>query len=354
MNTTRDLLAVLMIVSVSTACNNNAAPPASDAAKKTSMRVKGKILSPVAMDNNVIASGTILSYEEVDLHAETTGRIISINFREGDAVKKGDLLVKINDEDLLAQSQKNAEEIKLSEQQLARQNELLKVQAVSQQDYDIASSQLASLKADKQAVRAALSKTEIRAPFNGIIGLRYISEGSYITPATLIASVQNIQPLKIDFSVPEKYASMVTRGDHVIFTSQSTQEKFAGKVYAIEPKIDLSTRTLKVRAICDNKEGNILPGTFVKVELKLKQTPNALLVPTESVVPVLKGQTVFVFKDGKAKQVAVKTGVRTDASIEITEGLAAGDTLITTGIMFLKTDMPVTISIDSKMTGGLK
>lgn len=323
--------------------------------KKPPMTVKGMVVIPKTLDNVVRTSGTVMAFEDVDLKAETSGRIVKIYFKEGSAVKKGDLLIKINDDDLQAQYRKSDLQIKLNEQQLGRQNELLKINATSQQDFDIATNQLASLEADKQALQAAINKTEIRAPFNGIIGLKYVSEGSYVSPASQIASIQNINPVKIDFSIPEKYSEKVKTGDLVNFSNDATSQSFQGKVYAIEPKIDLNTRSLQVRAICENSNGKIIPGSFARVDLRLKETNDALMIPTESVIPVLKGQTVFLYKDGVAMQVPIKTGVRTDSAIQVKEGISVGDTLITTGIMFLKSKAPVNVTMVDKalQTGGV-
>lgn len=312
---------------------------------KQVMTVTGFVLQPKKLDNIVRTTGTLRAFDEVDLHAEASGRVTKIYFTEGSHVNKGDLLIKINDEDLRAQLSKTQLQIKLNQSQLDRQNELLKINATSKQEFDVAENQLNSLKADKEVIEAAIKKTEIRAPFSGVIGLRYVSEGSYVSPVTQIASIQNINPVKIDFSVPEKYAGMVIKGDVVNFYIGETDQQINGKVYAIEPKIDLATRTLQIRALCDNKAEKILPGSFAKIELRLKETPDALMVPTQAIIPVLKGQTVYVAKDGTAQSIPVKTGVRTAIEIQITDGLSVGDTVITTGINSLKPNAPVKIIV---------
>ena len=309
------------------------------------MTVSGFVLQPKKLDNIIRTTGTLRAFDEVDLHAEASGRITKINFNEGSHVNKGDLLVKINDDDLRAQLGKTELQIKLNQSQLNRQSELLKINATSHQEFDVAENQLNSLKADKQVIEAEIKKTEIHAPFSGVIGLRYVSEGSYVTPSTQIASIQNINPVKIDFSVPEKYAYLISKNDAVNFFIDATHSQITGKVYAIEPKIDLSTRTLQVRALCDNKNEKILPGSFAKIELRLKETPNALMIPTQALIPVLKGQTVYVAKNGTAQSIPVKTGVRTETEIQITDGLNIGDTIITTGMNSLKPNAPVVVLV---------
>lgn len=314
-------------------------------AGKQKMTVSGFVLQPQKLDNVVRTTGTLRAFDEVELHAETSGRITKIYFTEGSRVIKGELLVKINDEDLRAQLSKIESQIKLNESQLIRQQELLKINATSKQEFDIADNQLNSLKADRNMMSATIKKTEIRAPFNGTIGLRYVSEGSYVSPASQIASIQNINPLKIDFSIPGKYATMVSKNDVVNFSIEESDQQFTGRVYAVEPKIDLSTRTLQVRALCDNKTEKIIPGSFAKIELRLKETSDALMIPSQALIPVLKGQTVYVSKNGTAQAIPVKTGVRTDAAIQITEGLHIGDTIITSGMNSLKPNAPVHVSI---------
>ena len=303
---------------------------------KQVMTVNGIVLQPNKLDNIIRTTGTIRAFDDVDLHAEASGRVTKIYFTEGSHVNKGDLLVKINDEDLRAQLSKTEMQIKLNQSQVNRQNELLKIKATSQEEFDVAENQLNALKADKEAIQAAIRKTEIHAPFNGVIGLRYVSEGSYVSPSTQIASIQNINPVKIDFSIPERYSGMVNKNDAVNFYIEETDQQFTGKVYAIEPKIDLNTRTLQIRALCDNKTEKILPGSFAKIELRLKGTPNALMLPTQAIIPVLKGQTVYVAQNGTAQSVPVTTGVRTETEIQVTEGLQPGDTIITTGMNSLK------------------
>ncbi len=312
---------------------------------KQIMTVSGIVLQARKLDNIVRTTGTLRAFDEVELHAETSGRITKIYFIEGSHVNKGDLLVKINDEDLRAQFNKIELQIKLNEAQVNRQNELLKISATSQQEFDIAENQLNSLRADKEALNAAIKKTEIHAPFNGVIGLRYVSEGSYVSPASQIASIQNINPVKIDFSIPEKYSAVVNKNDVVNFYIEETEQQFTGRVYAIEPKIDLSTRSLQVRALCDNKTEKIIPGSFARIELSLKEINNALMVPTQAIIPVLKGQTVFVARDGMAESVPVKTGLRTESEVQVTEGLQTGDTVITTGMNSLKPKTLVSVDV---------
>ncbi len=332
----------LLLVSCSS--KNNEERPRS-AGRATAMSVSGVVIHPRPLNSVIVSSGTVLAAEAVDLAPEASGRIERITFKEGTHVVKDNLLVKINDDDLQAQLKKTELQIKLAFDQEQRQKQLLETNNTSREQYDISLNQLTTLKADRENLLSAIRKREIRAPFDGIIGLRYVSEGGYVTPSTRIATVQKVDLLKIDFAIPEKYSGQVKAGDVVQFSSDETGQQFNGKVYAIEPKIDPVTGTLQIRAICDNKSETILPGAFVQIKLQLKQTNDALVVPTQAVIPILKGQTVLVKRNGLVVAVNVKTGVRTSSDVQITSGLFPGDTVITTGILQLRPGMPVNVII---------
>ncbi|OGU93376.1 MAG: hypothetical protein A2330_07080, partial [Ignavibacteria bacterium RIFOXYB2_FULL_36_7] len=280
-----------------------------------SLSVKAHIIKAEKLANNVITSGTILSNEEVELKGEVAGKIINIYFKEGSSVKKGDLLVKINDAELQAQLAKAKYNLKLLEDREHRQRVLLEREAISQEDYDVSLNELNVVKADIELVKAQVAKTEIRAPFDGVIGLKNVSEGSFVNTETIIATLQDINPIKIDFSIPEKYSGSVKVGDQIRFKVVGKDETYTGKVYAIEPKIDPQTRTLKLRAVYSNAARSILPGSFADVELILHEIQGALMVPTYSIIPELKGQKVFLYRNGKAFPQNVEIGIRTDTRV---------------------------------------
>jgi membrane fusion protein (multidrug efflux system) len=306
--------------------------------------VKAHILKEEKLANNIVTSGTVLANEEVELKSEEAGKITNILFKEGSKVKKGDLLVKINDAELRAQLEKAKYNLKLLEDREYRQRVLLEREAISQEDYDVSLNELNVVKAEIELVKAQIDKTEIRAPFNGVVGLKNVSEGSFVNTSTVIATLQNINPVKIDFSIPEKYSGSVKTGDPINFKIFGTGGTYGGKVYAIEPKIDPLTRTLKMRAVYSNPSRDILPGSFADVELVLSQFDDALMVPTHSIVPELKGQKVFLFKNGLAVPQNVEIGIRTDQRVQVTKGLNENDTLITSGILQIRPGMPVVIS----------
>jgi membrane fusion protein, multidrug efflux system len=309
------------------------------------MLVNGVVLRPQHLDNIVRSSGTVLASESVDLTAEASGRIEQISFIEGGHVRKGDLLATINDDDLQAQLKKTELQIQLASEQEARQRQLYDKRLISNEQYDISLNQLNTLRADRDNLIASINKREIRAPFDGIIGLRYVSQGGYVTQTTHIASIQKINPVKIDFAIPEKYAGKVSVGDPVQFSNTETNLRFKGKLYAIEPKIDPAMGTLQLRALCDNASEQIFPGVSVQIELKLRQIDDALMVPTQAVIPVLRGQTVLIRRNGVVVSIPVKIGTRTATHVQIISGLSPGDTVLTTGIMQLRPGMPVTVTV---------
>ena len=307
--------------------------------------VNGVVVLPAPMENIVRSSGTVMASESVDLVAESAGRVEKIAFREGGHVRRGQLLVKINDDDLQAQLRKTTLQIQLASDQEERQKQLFEKSAVSREQYDIALNLVNTLKADRDNLVSSIRKREVRAPFDGVAGLRYVSEGGYVTQSTRIASLQKLNPLKVDFAIPEKYAGQVSVGDLVEFSSDETKLRFTGKLYAMEPKIDPSMGTLQLRAMCDNRAEKIFPGAFVHIDLRLRRIEDALMVPTQAIIPVFKGQTLLLSRDGVVVTVPVRTGLRTATSVQITDGISAGDTVITTGILQLRPGMPVQVTL---------
>ncbi|MGE5400627.1 MAG: efflux RND transporter periplasmic adaptor subunit, partial [Ignavibacteriales bacterium] len=262
--------------------------------------VKGYVIKPETLDDEITTTGSVLANEEVELRSEIPGKIVRILFKEGSFVKKGTLLVKINDADLQAQLLKANYKVKLAKDREYRQKAMLKREAISQEDYEAALNDLNTLEADVQLIRAQIDKTEIRAPFDGIIGLKSVSEGSYISSANRIANLQNISQVKVDFTIPEKYFGVVKSGSEIKFRVQGSDKTFIGKIYAVEPKVDPASRTLQIRAISPNTKSELYPGSFANIDILLRKIDNAILIPTEALAPDLKGQKVFVVKKGKA------------------------------------------------------
>ncbi len=308
---------------------------------KTSVIVT--VVSPTRLDDLVNSNGTILPNEEVEIRSEISGRIVTLNIKEGDLVRKGTTLLHINDEDLQARLKKLGYNKKLAEDNEARQKRLLEKEAISQREYDIAVNSVNTVSADMEDLSAQIQKMTLKAPFDGIIGFRFVSLGSYISPTTKIATLTNTNPAKIEFAIPAKYSSIVRVGSKIDFSVENSEQKFVGTVYAIDPKIDPDTRTLQIRAIAPNPTHKLIPGSFARVELVLKSKGSAMMIPTEAIIPEQKGNKVFLVKNGKAVPVKVQLGTRGDKNVEVLSGLSTGDTLITTGIMQVKPDGVVDI-----------
>lgn len=311
--------------------------------KEQPTTVTGIIIHPQPFDNNLSLSGSIEANEQIEIHSEVSGIVEGIYFQEGSNVSKGQVLFKVNDIELRAQLTQATTKEGLAAENERRAKLLLQKEAISQEEYDIAKADYKSAQAQTQLIKAQISKTSVRAPFSGKIGLRSISPGTYITPAILVAKLVNTGKVKITFSIPEKYAAQVKSGTTIDFSISGSTKKYTAKIYAIQPEVEVTTRTLQVRAIADNIDGKLFPGTFADVKLPLDIIKDAIVVPTEAIIPVQDGKKVYIANFGKAKEVKVEATTRTDSSILILSGLKTGDTLITSGVMSLKDGAPIKV-----------
>ena len=309
------------------------------------LTVSAVVVKPQLLENKVTVTGEIVPNEYLELKSEVSGKIDGIFFEEGQSAKRGQLLMKVNVDELLAQLDKVKYTTKLREQTEFRQRQLLEREAISQEEYDQALTEFQTSQSDIQLLETQIAKAEIRAPFDGIVGLREVSEGAYVTPSTVLASYYSIQPAKIQFSIPGKYSNQVKKGSPISFTIDAVDDIFDGEVYAIEPRLSSETRTLALRALSPNPNNILLPGQFVRVELILDTKEGALMVPSEAVIPELGGSKVFITKSGKVSSVAVVPGFRTSTDLEILTGLNVGDTVITSGILQVRPGMEVNIEL---------
>lgn len=301
------------------------------------------LASDTALNTTIDITGTISANEQVNLVSQASGTITGIYFNEGSKVKKGQLLVKVYSQDLQASLAQNNYQVTLAKENEYRNRVLFEKEAVSKQEYETSLASLNSLKAASEAIQAQISRTEIRAPFSGTIGLRNVSPGGYLSPSSPVATLVNIDPAKITFAVPEKYLSLIKDGSKINFTIESSRKTFTATVYAIEPSIDVNSRTITVRARAANPDGLLTAGSFAKISLALEEIPRTIMVPTQSVIPDIKNNNVFVVDSGMAVQRQVKTGLRTDKQIEIVEGLKEGDSVIISGIIQLRQKAPVKV-----------
>ena len=310
---------------------------------KRILNVNAKIIKPQLLKDEIKISGSLLPDEEVDLSFETSGKIIEINFEEGSQVKKGQLLAKVNDRPLQAQLQRLVAQLKLAEDRVFRQNALLERDAVSKEAYEQVKTELATLNADIDLIEANIAQTELRAPFDGVIGLRQVSVGTYASPTTIVAKLTKISPLKVEFSVPEHYAHDVKIGAGSNFGLEGKLETFYAKVYARESRMDQNTHTLTLRALYPNANGYVMPGRYADIRLSKNEIQDALAVPSEAIVPEMGKDKIFLYKSGKAQPVEIQTGIRTEAETQVLQGLQEGDTIIISGTLQLRTGLPVTL-----------
>ena len=309
---------------------------------KKALNINAVVVRPRMLTDEVPIIGSLIPDEEVNLSFETSGKIVEINFEEGTTVQKGQLLAKVNDRPLQAQLQRLVSQLKLAEDRVFRQDALLKRDAVSQEAYEQVKTELATLNADIESVEAQIAQTELRAPFDGIIGLRQVSVGTYASPTTIVAKLTKISPLKLEFSASERYARDIQVGTNLTFTLEGSLDTYHAQVYARESSLDINTHTLTVRALYPNPSG-IMPGRYASITLKRQEYKDALAIPSQAIVPEMGKDKVFLYRSGKAEPVEIVTGIRTDALVQAVKGLAAGDTVIISGTQQLRTGMDVTI-----------
>lgn len=298
---------------------------------------------PSPMQERVIGTGTIVADQDVELRSETAGRIVGLYFREGQPVKKGSLLLKINDADLQAQLAKAQASLSLAQEREQRQKSLVDKEMVSREEYQSAARDLAAARADAQLIASQIEMTEVRAPFDGVIGLRSVDQGGYVIAGAKIANLVSLRPLKVEFDVPERFAGKVRPGFEVAFTIEGSSVRYAAVVAAVEPKIDETTRTVKIRAVCKNPDKAVMPGAFAKVDMIVRRSGNALQVPSEALVPGVEGYQVYVVKDSTVTAQPVTTGIRDERAVEILTGLSPGDAVVVSGILSVRPGMTVEV-----------
>lgn len=308
------------------------------------LQVDAIVVKEADLSNSVNATGTLFPNNEAVLTAEIAGRITQLNIEEGSTVAKGQLLVKINDEDLQAQLARAVSVRNLAKQRMDRLKTLLGKEGISKDEYEIGVNEYNTARADVDLINAQIRKTEIRAPFSGVVGLRYVSPGAYINSNTRVVSIQENYPLKVDFTLPERYQTLVKRGDELKFTISGSHKTFNAKVAAVSPQLDLGTRNLIVRAVTHDRDPDLKAGAFANISLKLNDIKHTIMVPTEAIIAEQRGQKVFLIKDGKAQPANVTLGIRNDSTVQVLSGINAGDSLAVTGIMYLRPGVPVRVA----------
>lgn len=307
------------------------------------LNVQAVVLNRVLLADELFVSGNVMPDEEVSLAFETSGKVTEILFQEGSFVRKGDLLAKINDEPLQAELRKQEAQLKLFQDRMFRQNALLEKEAVSEEAFQEAQANLAGLHAEIDRVKANIGQKELRAPFDGVLGLREVSLGAYVSPTTPIVKLTKMNPLKIEFSVPERYSGILKAGARLDFTVEGDLDERSAKVYATDSRVDMDTRTFTVRALYDNSDGALFPGRYVNVNLLTREYPDAIAIPSEAIISEMGHDKVFLYRGGKAESVIITKGIRNDALVQVVQGLEVGDTVITTGTMQLREGQKVVL-----------
>lgn len=307
------------------------------------LNVNAMVLKNETLNDVFRTKGVLIPDEEVDLSFETSGKITQIYFKEGTSIRKGTLLAKVNDNTLQAELKKLEAQLPLAEDRVFRQKSLLAKDAVSQEAYESVNTELEKLKADIELVKARISQTELRAPFDGVIGLRQVSEGTYASPSTVISKLTKITPLKLDFSVNERQADEIKPGTNIKFTLDNDLNTYQASVFAVESSLDGAMLTLRARALYPNPKGTLKPGRSANIEIKLREITNTIVIPSLSTVAEMGRDIAYLYKNGKAQQISITKGMRTASSIQVVEGLKVGDTLLTSGVMQLRDGISVTI-----------
>jgi membrane fusion protein (multidrug efflux system) len=306
--------------------------------------VDGFIVTPHSVSDNIEIPGSLLPFEETQIRSEVSGRITQLNIQEGMTVKQGTLMVKLFDQDLQAQLKKLEVQLQIKQKTSERNRELLGINGISQQEYDLSTLDVDNLRADIETTKISIGKTEIRAPYTGSVGLRNVSLGSYLSPSDVITTIRQIDKLKLEFSVPEKYAKDITKGYVVKFKVDGGKDYHKATVMATENRVDQNTRTLKIRAVVNESHPELVPGIFAKINLQLGRDNNALMVPSQAVIPQARGKQVILLRKDSAQFINIETGIRDSVYVQITNGLHEGDTVITSGLMSIRPNAKIKVT----------
>lgn len=297
------------------------------------------------LSEQVTAIGTLLSNEGVTVSSEIAGRLREIHFEEGRPVEKGDPLFTLDDSVYRAQLADAEAKLKFAGQTHDRTTQLFKNKYATAQSADEAVSNLAVSTASVELARVQLEKTRILAPFSGIVGLRRVSAGEYISAGQALVNLEAIDPIKADFRVPERFLPAIKVDQTIrIKVDAFPEETFEGKIYAIDPRLDVAGRSLLVRAVLPNANQSLRPGLFARVTVLLQRKDDSLSVPEQAIVPQGEAQFVFKIVGGKARMTKVVTGTRREGRVEIVEGLAAGDEVVTAGQLKIRDGAPVAVT----------
>ena len=321
-----------------------AAPSAGKGGPPPPVAVEVIQVKPSTVQEDLQAVGSLQSNESVILRPEVSGRISAIGFKDGQVVRKGQMLIALDNSLNAAEVAQMQAENDLALANLRRSEDLASRKFISSSAQDTAASNAQVAEAKLKLAQARLSKMRILAPFDGVVGIRGVSLGDYVKDGTDLVNVEDVRILKVDFRLPERNLTQIKSGQSIEVVADALPgERFAGHIDAINPRVDANGRSLEIRGRLENTAGKLRPGMFVRVRVIVGERANALLVPEEAIVP--QGAEFFVYKvvDGQARRVPVKIGVRRQALVEIVEGLSTGDQVVTAGMRLSRDGQPVRI-----------
>jgi membrane fusion protein, multidrug efflux system len=334
-------LLTLILLIIVTSCRQN---KDSGQRQASTVKVEGYVVEPEFYTVSIRTTGELLSYEEVELKTPVSGNVLNIYFREGQYVNKGDLLVEIDNRSWTARKIGLKARLTSAQSELTRKKELLKMEGVSQEDMEQSQAEVSNLKAQIEELDVMIDLAHIRAPFSGLLGMRDFSPGAFLSQGEIITRLVQNDKIKVNFSIPSRYAARAEKHQEVTIISSATGDSAIAVIYAVDPIITPSSRTLNIRALLDNKTKGFMPGDFAQIIFEVEQYDDALLVPAESVIPELNRQVVYLAKNGRAVRQEVETGSRTHNRVQILKGLSPGDIVLTTGLMTLQDGDQVEIS----------
>jgi membrane fusion protein (multidrug efflux system) len=308
------------------------------------LMAEGFVIRPLDLSPSLSAAGSVLAMEEAQLRAEVPGRLVALHFNDGTFVKQGTLLAELYSEEVQAEVKKAEAQLTLTQSTAKRTQALRQTQNASEQELEEALAAVKSWEATVDSWKAKLAQTRTYAPFDGVVSLRQLSVGTYLSAGTDIVTLRQMNPLKIDFFLPAEHASHLSKGQTAFWEVEGEGLQGTCILSAIEPAIDIQTRNIKVRAMIPNPPAQLLPGHFVRVSLPVQQETPPLMMPSHGLVPEIRGYKVWKMKDGTANPQPVTIGFRNDSLVEIREGLLAGDTILLSGLLQAKPGQSVQFS----------
>ncbi len=330
----------LVISSFLLSCDNE--KETSTEGAKAPLMVEGYLVETSTFDNKFVTTANLMANEQVEVKAPISGQVLNINFKEGSTIRKGQSIVRLDDRSWKAQLMGLEAELEKSSKDYDRKKNLVNAGGSSEKDVQEAFATIERLKSEIRQLEINIDLANVRAPFSGTVGMRDFSLGAYLSQGDVITILTETEKLKVDFSLPSQYKNNLKIGKNITVVVE--EDTLSAEIYAISPLINTDSRTIGARAFLNQEnERTILPGTYAEVIVSIDSADDALLVPTQAIVPEINDQTVYLFKNGTGERKVVKTGNRNADMVHIVSGLSPGDTVITTGLLQIKQGMNLTL-----------